>query len=388
MCVPFPPPVSPTIPTGGISRLPSLDALRGVFALIVVAHHFLLALAPDSIAIVAALKETPAAALVAGRAPVIVFFVLSGFVLMLPFASGRTPAFGTYALRRLIRIYVPFACSIFLGAALYKLSAPGEIRTLTSWFNESAWDAAPRPMLVLKHLAMTGRWEDMRLNPVMWSLVHELRVSLVFPLIAAMALWSKKAALATAGLLYVVGFHGALLVDGSILISLFDTLRFSAFFIVGAIMALRLRELTHWAASLGNLGFAAALGGVICLFSLNPSFVSELLFAGAAVGSIALAVGARSAVEVLSLQPLRWLGRVSFSLYLVHMPVMLAVFHLADRHLGLAETTVLASVAVLVASEVFYRLFEKPSHVLGRALGGTPEGKPALPSSHTRVRNL
>ncbi|GGE35337.1 acyltransferase [Agaricicola taiwanensis] len=318
----------------------------------------------------------------------IVFFVLSGFVLMLPFARGRHQTYGIYALRRLTRIYIPFACSILLAAMLYKLSSPGEIEALTAWFNEASWDTAPQPIILLKHLAMTGRWEDMRLNPVMWSLVHELRISLVFPLIAALALRSQTAALTVACAFYVIGFHGALIVEGNITTSLLDTLRFSAFFIIGAIMALRLPALVAWASGLSRIGFAASLGGAMCLFSLKPGFMTEMLFAGAAVGVIALAAGASPARNLLNCAPLRWLGRVSYTLYLVHMPVMLAIFHLADGHLGLAPTTAIAAASVLLASELFYRLFEKPSHLLARAFSGTKTANPALQSAPEPARDL
>jgi peptidoglycan/LPS O-acetylase OafA/YrhL len=44
-----------------------------------------------------------------------VFFVLSGFVLTLPFLSGR-PIWPAYYARRLIRLFLPVWASILLAA--------------------------------------------------------------------------------------------------------------------------------------------------------------------------------------------------------------------------------------------------------------------------------
>lgn len=354
-------------------RLPTLDALRGVFALIVFAHHLVLALVPDvPTGLLPALRDTPLAAFMAGRAPVIVFFVLSGFVLMLPFRSRRRQGYGSYAVRRFARIYIPFFCSIMLAAALYALAGPRPVPSLTDWFNTASWDAPPQPLLILKHLAMTGRPEDMRLNSVMWSLVHEMRISLAFPLIAMLALRSRMLALAMAVLCYWGGLHGARMVapDG-LAASLLDTLRFSAFFMIGAVLALHLDALRAWAAGLGRMGLAATMAGIVCLLSLKPSPLAEPLFASAATGAIALAIGARQAQAVLAAAPLRWLGRVSFSLYLVHLPVMLAVYHGLDGVVGMAAATGVAVVLVLLASELFHRCFEEPSMAFGRRLSGS-----------------
>jgi hypothetical protein len=80
-------------------RLPSLDGLRGVAALIVVVHHTLLTVPSLSVAYFldgpAAVRGskawwlswTPLHLIWAGGEAVIVFFVLSGFVLALPYVN-------------------------------------------------------------------------------------------------------------------------------------------------------------------------------------------------------------------------------------------------------------------------------------------------------------
>ena len=80
-----------------------------------------------------------------------------------------------------------------------------------------------------------------------------------------------------------------------------------------------------------------------------------------ATAAVALVLGSSRAERLLSARPARWLGGVSYSLYLVHLPVVLAVSRLGAG----VGVTVAVSVAVsLVAAAVFHRVVEKPSHRL------------------------
>lgn len=97
------------------NRLNCLDSLRGVAALIVVLSHFTL-MVPDAVrdsvqSVAEALHSLPNAMLyafikihMAARSAVILFFVLSGFVLTRSLQKGNTPFF-EYVIKRLFRIY-------------------------------------------------------------------------------------------------------------------------------------------------------------------------------------------------------------------------------------------------------------------------------------------
>ena len=62
-------------------RFRELDSLRGLAAITVVFHHFSRICSPQ---IIHVLDRTPLRILVAGHQAVILFFLLSGFVLTLP----------------------------------------------------------------------------------------------------------------------------------------------------------------------------------------------------------------------------------------------------------------------------------------------------------------
>src|SRR3954470_23660048 len=105
------------------NRLPSLDGLRGLAALVVVVHHCALtvpALAaqmfgPDNSSPAWWLAWTPAYLLWAGREAVLVFFVLSGFVLSLPrLSGGKSGRWASYYRKRMVRLYVPVVAAVAL----------------------------------------------------------------------------------------------------------------------------------------------------------------------------------------------------------------------------------------------------------------------------------
>src|SRR6185312_1226739 len=100
-------------------RVRSLDGLRGLAALIVVEHHALLATVPwlagpygpgplpTRGSLDWLLVYTPLHIFWAGQEFVVVFFVLSGFVLSLPIARGGRLRIASYYPARLIRLYLP-----------------------------------------------------------------------------------------------------------------------------------------------------------------------------------------------------------------------------------------------------------------------------------------
>ena len=114
----------------GSGRLSSLDGLRGIAALIVVAHHASLLVPAISAAYLTPgggpvagsvawwFTYTPLKLLTAGPEAVIVFFVLSGFVLTLPLLSGRPFDWMAYYPRRIVRIGLPTLCSLLFAAAI------------------------------------------------------------------------------------------------------------------------------------------------------------------------------------------------------------------------------------------------------------------------------
>lgn len=89
-------------------RLISLDAVRGIASLIVVFSHCYLTIPeePRSRFEAGLLWPKLLFLLHNGDGAVMIFFVLSGYVLALPFFRGTQPTYARYVLKRLCRIYM------------------------------------------------------------------------------------------------------------------------------------------------------------------------------------------------------------------------------------------------------------------------------------------
>jgi peptidoglycan/LPS O-acetylase OafA/YrhL len=102
----------------GQTRVTQLDGLRGIAALVVVACHVLSTLpgigsvfSDRSVGLSGAAMWaifSPLHVLWNGTPAVHLFFVLSGFVLVLPFSRpGVTRSWASYYAKRLLRLYLP-----------------------------------------------------------------------------------------------------------------------------------------------------------------------------------------------------------------------------------------------------------------------------------------
>ena len=90
------------------SKLEKLDALRGLAALYVVIHHSV----PKSIML---FSLNIANLFRFGEEAVILFFLLSGFVINFSFVKSRDKTFRTYFFKRVTRIYIPLLIVMMLG---------------------------------------------------------------------------------------------------------------------------------------------------------------------------------------------------------------------------------------------------------------------------------
>ncbi|MCW2982641.1 MAG: acyltransferase, partial [Conexibacter sp.] len=113
-----------------------------------------------------------------------------------------------------------------------------------------------------------------------------------------------------------------------------------------------------------------AVALALCLVSADrwlpdSPAAATLVTAGAALAVLCPLLYA-SVARSLSTRPLQWLGSRSFSLYLVHFPIVLACAFGLDRP-GLPLLAATAIPASLLAAELFHRAVERPCHRLAHA---------------------
>ena len=315
-------------------RVEVVDLLRGLAALAVAWFHFTngnAAFLPEGSILKASGRH--------GWLGVEVFFVLSGFIIPLSMARGGyrlTRDAGRFVVKRLIRLDPPYLASIGLALGLWYASslAPG--------FTGTAPDLSGRQLAL--HLGYLNAFAgEPWLNPVYWTLAVEFQFYL-FAAVAFPALWRSGPPATAALCVGLTGLSAAAPDD---------------------------RFLPHWL-PLFLLGTLAARrrAGTLPAGWFWPPFVGTAAAAGWLTSPAAAGVGAAAAAAILFLRapvpaPLAGLGAVSYSLYLVHVPVGGRVVNLGT---GLQDGTAVqvavltaALAASLLTAWAFWALIERPA---------------------------
>ncbi len=381
-----------------------MDSVRGIAAFIVVIHHCFLTRAVYSDYFFSNWKThatgpvswiflyTPARLAWAGYEAVTLFYVLSGLVLALPWVEGRPLEYKKYALRRMCRLYIPYVAGIAVAAVLnIALFQHAYVSGASNWVNSMTWTNPVTPFVMFDHLAIIGHHAT--INGVTHTLIWEIRVSLLFPLIIVpICRWGMRGALAVMACLVALivclqWLYGDISTLGNLLasvphqpiahkaaIELQWTAYYACFFVFGSVLAARIREVRLLFSRAGSwLGFVL-LGAGLLVFQGHWSQWHAVQEFMVAVGSV-LILGAALApggVEKMLLKRFpRYLGRLSFSLYLVHVPVILALTILTHGRLSLPLLILIVVPVSIALADVFDRLVTAPSANLGHRLTQT-----------------
>lgn len=364
-----PPPTSPAAPgnaakpaPGESGHLGSLDGLRGMAAVIVVVTHCLGAL-DRTPSIGFWIYQTPLRILTAPAGAVQVFFALSGFVLALSLERRRvlldTPL---YYVRRVLRIQPPYMFAVLFAWLLSFLYVEiPEATGLKGWFH-SYLPVHLSGAQLGSALLFPGNARGQL--PVGWSLYVEMIFSFLMPvfcLVARRLHWSLLLPL------LVYAWFGA---------PHFPVLRWSFDFVFGMVIYLERDRLAAVAARTPGVLKLLFFILTLALFAWPTSLLKtppEIL--RVAVGSgffVIAALWIEPVRRFFETRPMTELGRVSYSLYLVHFPILLALgpWLVVPESPSASVFTVTFGVVLtsLVAAELAWRAVERPSMQLGRAL--------------------
>lgn len=372
------------------SRLLQLDSLRGLAALSVVFCHFLNVF-PSKLAdtynvhmtgikyYFNLIKYSPLSIIFGGHEAVILFFILSGFVLSLPFYSN-TVAYKKFLVKRVCRIYIPYITAVLFSYIGFILFSRGGIRELSGWFN-SAWLSPVSFKDLISHFIMLGAFDFGKLDNAIWSLVHEMRISLIFPLIMIFVLregWKKSLLWAGTAALITVLISNAIQIY--IINNVLLTIRYIFMFVIGVTLAQNRSYLIDKFKSLNCymrfglfiLAIIAYTNGwnfhgfkIISKFLQSGELLNDWL---TALGSSMLIVIALSYKGVTLIKPVQFLGKISYSLYLLHLPTMYSTVYLLYGRLPIWGILSIAFVITIVLSYISYKIIEVPSIALGKKL--------------------
>ena len=352
-------------PDRAMSRITTLDALRGIAAFVVVIHHILLASSQfnavyngGKVAGVAKIMGfTPLHVLWAGQEAVIIFFILSGFVLSLPFWRGKDITFTGFAIKRIVRLYPPYIVAVFIAALLMTLIVR---RPPDPWMG-GYWPGILTWRVVLEHVAMIGSPTRNYIDAPVWSLWVEMQISIIFPLmIMAMrrlGRWSVPVAI--------------LLSLSQKIAPLPVTVYYLWLFVLGAEIARHrpalegfLRGLSSW----GQVGLlvCSLLALIVRWIVPHVNIVAPLIVGAGAAGIVVACDGMSILRSALQSRLTIWLGQISYSLYLTHYIVLSAILCLFDGRMPLPFLLVAVLPLALVTGSLFHAAFEVPSIQLSR----------------------
>jgi len=365
----------------GPRRYVELDSLRGLAALIVVLHHLLLSWDIETEPTSAICRIFLDLVNPLGPEAVILFFVLSGFVLSLPAVNGKPQSYFTFITRRVFRIYVPYLAALAISVMTsFCLSSH---LTHSIWVR-SCWSGPVTWRLIWQHVMLLGVYDTTRFDPPIWSLVYEMRISLFFPLLCAIVLrlrmrWTFALAFfLTAVPSAIDRKHGV-----ASTIPLSDTLHYTTMFILGIYLAREKARIADWFKRLTWLAkisfgvFFALLFAVAgpqftplatSVIHLRLTLFTQWITALGAGGLIVICMNSGTCKRILLWPPIRFLGQMSYSLYLMHFIVLLCCLDLLFGRIPLAAILCLVFVLSIIVSWFCYRWVEVPSMNLGRRL--------------------
>jgi peptidoglycan/LPS O-acetylase OafA/YrhL len=349
-------------------RLSGLDGLRGFAAVYVLLGHCWLVSYPGFPA-----NHGPywSGSLMFGHLAVVFFLVVSGFSLAVgPARAGwRLPGgVGLFARRRAWRILPPYWAALAFSLIV-------------------AWTIVPQPHSVsppASTVAVYGLMlQDVAVAPTpngaFWSIAVEAELYVVFPLLLLLRRRLGGLAMVAFATLPVVAL--GLLVPRVASVSPVDKLswltpQLAPLFALGLagagviVARERIRRLPWpWLAALAAVPVLAVVIGAGTVWTVRHYFWIDLALAPALVMLlVAVSTGQPAAlVRLLDTGPVKGLGRFSYSLYLVHLPIVVAVSRtltghgLVPRGLPLFLVTLVVAVPLSLGfARLFAAVFEIP----------------------------
>jgi peptidoglycan/LPS O-acetylase OafA/YrhL len=284
----------------------------------------------------------------------------------------------------MLRLYLPIFGALALALLLVRLTPRHGRATSSDWLAAHAPSVSFGTAL---HDATVVRGVS-SLDTPLWSLKWEVIFSILLPVYVLVLVRIRRwRAARVTGLLVLTGL-GSILDQAALL--------YLPIFGIGVVMAQQISELdtagtrfdslrplikrvlflgvlllliTHWwAQAIVGVSSVAGWGTASLLLAVVGAALTVWIFASTGIGE---RVGAYSAV--------RWLGSRSFSLYLVHEPIVVTIAYLLGGTTNVALVLTLSVPTSLVAAELFGRTIEMPAHRLAQHVGRRIRRRGAVP---------
>lgn len=338
-------------------RLDFLDVARGSAALLILLEHGFQHCFPEYV-------QFSVTNIVIGQAGILVFFMISGFVIPKSLESGQSNA--TFWQRRFFRLFPVYWFSIALAFGYLLLGGQTpigvELGDTKTWLANAG--------LLQRVLNTPNIWG------VYWSLHYEVALYIVCSILFACGLLRRIGPKSLVAILvgYAVGFSALPWLKGSpsgngdlrlvLLACLFGLM-------VQRYLAQRMTRATFYGLLAGMFAVTLTVWGANRLSFPEATTVAQLL---RWLTILAVATGGFVGLMELRHRPMPrvalWFGRRSYPIYLVH-PFVLVLLVPTGWSTGIVLPTAIA--LSLLLAELTHRLVEKPGIALGRYLEQRPK---------------
>lgn len=381
-------------------RLDYVDGLRGLAALYVVLHHIHHEFSYRTDLPVRVQEATKFLEL--GHYAVAVFIVVSGYSLMLSQVRSErgtvAGGFGGFIKRRAWRILPPYYAALFLSIVLIVLTP--DLRQVTGWRSDievPSFTAGEFFSHIFMVHNVNPEWVY-KINSPMWSLATEWQIYLLFPVLL-LPVWRRAGGLALLAVAFFIGIVPNMLMGGRFNAAMPWYLGLFALGMMAAEIGFSrkpihsaLRTRVPWGSLVLVFGIALAACVKICPWRLT---LTDTL-AGAGAASLLIFCTIWKTSEQASPQPwvaklleARWavaLGAFSYSLYLIHSP-LISLMHIWLRNfdpspvMRMVALMAFATPLIVGVAFLFHLVFEKPflpqSLRAARSDGDAKQGDPA-----------
>ncbi|MGE6591319.1 acyltransferase family protein [Bacillus mycoides] len=368
-----------------MERHEELDSIRGISSLVVMIGHYLMIFSAfqnysyedNKPFVVYLLKETPARLIFSsGNESVIIFFVLSGFVLYESIQKTNS-SYGSYLLKRICRIYIPYIVAIVIAIICQTTISKYGISYLSEWFNRS-WTIESSLSLIAQHVLLVGKYNTDTYNSVIWSLVHEMRISIIFPLVLMVCLRKTVRgsllslfSFSICSVVILFLFRSSLTLTSYVL-----TLHYTVLFLLGALVAKYKNNLIAFYSNCTKntkitwFLFAILLymyeGLIGEIKVLNNFIFRDYVVAISACLFVILSLSVPTFSTLLRNKYLLYLGKISYSLYLYHLISLFSLIYMLNEILPLTIILIMSLILSFILATISYLFVEKFSFRLGK----------------------
>jgi peptidoglycan/LPS O-acetylase OafA/YrhL len=364
------------------NRFMELEGLRVIAAIVVVFYHAALIFYPgyfygvgnplfspvQNMRFEDNIYQNPLAGLLSGTFAVGVFFVLSGFVLSVGYFKKRDPsAIVKMASKRYLRLMLPALASVLLAFCLIAFGF-SQLTTEAAAVTHSGWLSmlwhVPTDVLRALHQGAVAVFtaKEVDYNPVLWTIYYEFIGSFIVFGVALLFGLSRYRWVVYGVLLYALANSWLLgFIAGMALADVYVN-RQAVY-----------EKLNHWW-TYGLLLIGIVLGGYpsgtvsspIYKHLIIPGFLqTEQISLYITIGAVLVVVSALSLTKfkkILAYPRLSNLGKYTYSLYLVHMPILFTIctgLFLWLQPIGFHKASLLAISLTMILLIPIVLLFER-----------------------------